>query len=151
MDDIGNYRIRLDDFEKIVAMAEESSSRLETIKKELARLKVKRYTCILVGYVLIVSIFLVAYLGLVDFNSLPTPILTALSISVSGLSIFSYYYFAKKETNQLLDDLSIEVDSLRELLDIIHEIENHQMLNQKEKHISLVMLKIRIRRLRFAA
>jgi len=151
MDDIENYRIRLDDFEKIVAMAEESSSRLETIKKELARLKFKRYTCILVGYVLIVSIFLVAYLGLVDFNSISTPILTALSISVSGLSIFTYYYFVKKETNQLLDDLSIEVDSLRELLDIIHDIENHHILNQKEKHIALVMLKIRIRRLRFAA
>ncbi|MGE6447932.1 hypothetical protein [Pseudoalteromonas tetraodonis] len=151
MHDIEKYRIGLDDFEKIVAMAEESSSRLEIIKKELTRLKFKRFTCILVGYVLIISIFLVAYLGLVDFNSVSAPILTALSISVSGLSIFTYYYFVKKETNQLLDDLSIEVDSLRELLDIIHDIENNHVLNQKEKHIALVMLKIRIRRLRFAA
>jgi len=144
------YIIQLSEFEKLVYMAEESSEKLGKIKNKLARLKVKRFICIAIGYFLIISIFLTFYFRLIDLGSTATPILTIMSVLVVAGSVFSYYFFVNKETNLLLEDLELELDSLRELLDIIHDIENRHIPNLLENEISLIMLKIRIRRLRFS-
>ncbi|WP_421315036.1 hypothetical protein [Aeromonas veronii] len=139
-----------EDLDKLISLAENVSSKLREMDEKASGLKQKSFWVISISYTFLALV--VSIVINLDLYSLGAyyKVMTLVGLMLIIIPAVILFFNIRRNLKRLQKDIQVEESVLKDLLSMLHELENASRYRSIIDPVSSAAFKIRIRRLNFA-
>ncbi|MCQ1056920.1 hypothetical protein LRP52_02395 [Photobacterium sp. ZSDE20] len=140
----------VNELDKLISLAENVSDKLKELDAEVTSIKQRQYWLVGVVYIIIcLSLSLLLGIDLLQLDRV-FQVATSGFLMIVTIPVMIIYTTSRRRILKLREDIEVESSVLKELLDMIHELENYGRFIESIDPVTIATYRMRLKRLRFS-